>query len=152
MQKHQSILRFLAPMLLAAALILIWILTVQTPSETMSLSGWWADLMVRLGIVNPAQASFFVRKAAHTIEFFPVGVLAADTSALWFGKRLPLGRIVLVSMVFCAACSLSDQIHKLFVVGREFDGRDLLCDALGYLSGLALVLLLYALKKKRAWR
>lgn len=118
----------------------------------MGLSGWWADLMVRLGIADPAQAGFFVRKAAHTVEFFPVGVLVAATGVLWFDKRLPLRRIVLVSMVFCAACSLSDQIHKLFVVGREFDGRDLLCDALGYLSGLALVLLLYAVKKRRAWR
>ena len=152
MQKHQSILRFLLPMLLVAALVFIWILTVQTPSETMGLSGWWTGLMTSLGVVDSAQASFFVRKAAHTIEFFPVGVLAAATGVLWFDKRLPLTRIALVSALFCTVCSLSDQIHKLFVAGREFDGRDLLCDALGYLSGLALVLVLHALKERRAWR
>lgn len=54
--------------LLATTLFVIWVLTVQIPSETTAISGWWADALTWLGVTDAGQASFIVRKAAHTVE------------------------------------------------------------------------------------
>ena len=46
---------------------------------------------------------------------------------------------------FCAACSVGDQVHKIFVPGRHFDVIDLGFDAAGYVTAMLLVLLAAAL-------
>ncbi|MFR3925262.1 MAG: VanZ family protein [Collinsella sp.] len=56
-------------------------------------------------------------------------------------RMLPLrARIAL-----CAACSVGDQVHKIFVPGRHFDVIDLGFDAAGYVIAMLLVLLTAAL-------
>lgn len=45
---------------------------------------------------------------------------------------------------FCAACSVGDQVHKIFVPGRHFDMIDLGFDAAGYITAMLLVLLIAA--------
>ena len=48
-------------------------------------------------------------------------------------------------LLFCAACSVGDQVHKIFVPGRHFDVIDLGFDAAGYVIAMLLVLLTAAL-------
>ena len=48
-------------------------------------------------------------------------------------------------LLFCAACSVGDQVHKIFVPGRHFDVIDLGFDAAGYVTAMLLVLLAAAL-------
>lgn len=47
-------------------------------------------------------------------------------------------RVCLLAAVvaLCFACSLGDQMHKMFVPGREFDALDMCFDAVGYLLGI----------------
>ena len=84
-----------------------------------------------------------IRHWAHTAEFFALGVFVATSAYFALKPRLlPAGG---VALVICAACSLFDQCHKLFVPGRHFDGFDLLMDALGYGLAILTVLLIVRL-------
>lgn len=110
------------------------------------------------GFLNPIVAQFFtfadIRAWAHVPEFFAQGVFLFGTAVLWpcegredgrachprAGRRPLKGRLAF-ALACCVACSLFDQTHKAFVPGREFDARDLLFDAAGYLLALAIVVL-----------
>lgn len=85
-----------------------------------------------------------VRRVAHTVEFFFVG-LFVSVIAVCLSKRpwSVCSRCVPV-LLFCAACSVGDQVHKIFVPGRHFDIIDLGFDAAGYVTAMLLVLLVAA--------
>lgn len=85
-----------------------------------------------------------VRRVAHTVEFFFVG-LFASVIVVCFSRRpwSVCSRCVPV-LLFCAACSVGDQVHKIFVSGRHFDMIDLGYDTAGYITAMLLVLLVAA--------
>ncbi len=85
-----------------------------------------------------------IRRVAHTVEFFFVG-LFASLAAACLDKRVPPTRLRCVPLLaFCAVCSVGDQAHKIFVPGRHFDMIDLGFDAAGYVVAMLLVLLVSA--------
>lgn len=82
-----------------------------------------------------------IRRVAHTVEFFFVGLFASAAVAC-LGERLPCARFRYVFvLLFCVVCSVGDQVHKIFVPGRHFDMIDLGFDAAGYVTAMLLVLL-----------
>ena len=82
-----------------------------------------------------------IRRVAHTVEFFFVGLFASAAMAC-LGERLPCARFRYVFvLLFCIVCSVGDQVHKIFVPGRHFDVIDLGFDAAGYVTAMLLVLL-----------
>lgn len=85
-----------------------------------------------------------VRRVAHIVEFFFIG-LFASVIVVCFSRRpwSVCSRCVPV-LLFCAACSVGDQVHKIFVPGRHFDMIDLGFDAAGYATAMLLVLLVAA--------
>ena len=88
-----------------------------------------------------------IRRVAHTVEFFFVG-LFASLVAVCLDKRVSPTRLRCVSVLaFCAVCSVGDQVHKIFVPGRHFDMIDLGFDAAGYVTAILLVLLAAALAR-----
>lgn len=85
-----------------------------------------------------------IRRVAHTVEFFFVGLFASATVAC-LGECLPCARFrYVLALLFCAVCSVGDQVHKIFVPGRHFDMIDLGFDAVGYVTAMLLVLLVSA--------
>ena len=89
-----------------------------------------------------------IRRVAHTVEFFFVG-LFASLLAVFLGVRLPCARFrYVLALLFCAVCSVGDQVHKIFVPGRHFDIIDLGFDTAGYVTAMLLVLLVAALARR----
>lgn len=89
-----------------------------------------------------------IRRVAHTVEFFFVG-LFASLVAVCLDKRVSPTRLRCVSVLaFCAVCSVGDQVHKIFVPDRHFDMIDLVFDAAGYVTAMLLVLLVAALARR----
>lgn len=78
------------------------------------------------------------RRFAHIIEFGAVGLFAALSALLLLGDRFSLHQLAPGCLVFCMLNSLLDQLHKLFVPGREFDVIDLGLDAIGYTLAISL--------------
>ena len=79
------------------------------------------------------------RRFAHIIEFGAVGLFAALSALLLLGDRFSLRQLAAGCLVFCMLNSLLDQLHKLFVPGREFDVIDLGLDAIGYTLAISLI-------------
>lgn len=86
-----------------------------------------------------------IRRVAHTVEFFCVGLFSAAATAC-LGERILRTRLRrLLVLLFCVVCSVGDQVHKIFVPGRHFDVVDLGFDAAGYIVAMLLVLLVATL-------
>lgn len=93
-----------------------------------------------------------IRRVAHTVEFFFVGLFSSAAAAC-LGERILRTRLrCLLVPLFCVACSVGDQVHKIFVPGRHFDVIDLGFDAAGYTVAMLLVLLVAMLVASLARR
>ena len=84
-------------------------------------------------------AGGWYRNAAHVVEFGFVGLFASASAVLLLGRRAGERTLIGSTAAFCAVSSLTDQVHKLFVPGREFELVDLLLDAIGYVGAITLV-------------
>lgn len=85
-----------------------------------------------------------VRRVAHTVEFFFVGLFASVIVVCFSRRPWSVRSRCVPVLLFCAACSVGDQVHKIFVPGRHFDIIDLGFDAAGYVTAMLLVLLVAA--------
>lgn len=93
-----------------------------------------------------------IRRVAHTVEFFFVGLFSAVTAACLGGRILRTRLRCFLVPLFCVVCSVGDQVHKIFVPGRHFDVVDLGFDAAGYIVAMLLVLLVAMLVASLARR
>ena len=84
-----------------------------------------------------------VRRVAHTVEFFFVGLFASVVVVCFSRRPWSVCSRCVTVLLFCAA--VGDQVHKIFVPGRHFDVIDLGFDAAGYVIAMLLVLLAAAL-------
>lgn len=134
----------------------IFVLTSQDVDTTSAESSWMNDLLIRLfgdipGLYDPETGLWLglsVRQWAHTAEFLMLGTFVSLSVSL-LRKGGPLGSSIGIAAAVCAACSIADQMHKLFVPGRHFDGVDLGMDALGYGTAIAVVFIVVALLRRR---
>ena len=129
-----------------AVTVAIFLLTEQSPADTVSMSGWtesWlASTLQGTPLAYDSSTGLWmgtdIRHWAHTVEFFALGVFVSFACAFATRPgRLGLGLVA--ALAICLACSLIDQCHKLFVPGRHFDVLDLGMDALGYMAAMAIV-------------
>lgn len=67
----------------------------------------------------------------HVLEFLPLGVL----SFLFF-KEMGFKRPFLFSFIFSFLYAISDEIHQMFVPGRNASLKDVLADWVGIILGL----------------
>ncbi|MBM6689062.1 VanZ family protein [Collinsella tanakaei] len=131
------------------SLFAVFFLTEQSAQDTTSLSNGIVQVILCVLVIfqieptgiDPWLISWFVRKLAHTVEFFVIGMFAAATCIAWT-KQGGVHRAFVRATFLSVASSLFDQFHKLFVPGREFDYLDLAFDALGYLIAIRLVRML----------
>lgn len=88
-------------------------------------------------------ANFIVRKAAHFTEYLILSLLLYEAFHEDFSPKKAI--IFSIMIVFLYACS--DEIHQLFVPGREGRFRDVLIDTSGGIAGLLGVMIAIMHKK-----
>ncbi len=118
---------------IAIMLIVIAVLTTQSPSETISTSRELQDLCKE--IIPNASGRWttdmhWFRSLLHLPLYFMLGIIAAFS----FHK-------VWVSLGICSFIALADETLKIFLPTREFEVRDIIFDAIGFLVGIGLVVL-----------
>lgn len=148
----RSVARLVSAAALVGVLVAIWCLTAQHAEGSAALSGSVARVLARwqaevseaafpgAGVV--AQALAFgvahTRKLAHTAEFLAVGLAVGATLLAWSRPPRRMWRLAGLGAVVCAAASLADQTHKIFVPVRHFDVTDFPYDMAGWGMGLLL--------------
>jgi len=92
----------------------------------------------------PDIQNIYLDKIAHIIEFFVLGICTVRVFRLWVDMKGVAGNnriifIYLFSFIFVVLFGLIDEIHQIYIEGRQFDLIDLVMDAVG----MILVLILY---------
>jgi VanZ family protein len=79
------------------------------------------------------------------IHFFLYLGLGLISTHFLYGLKFSSSRvkIVVITLAFTALYGLSDEIHQLFVIGRNFDVLDLFVDIIGGFSGCLIMSYLY---------
>ena len=85
-----------------------------------------------------------VRKTAHLLLFFVLGVLAT-MSARQYLKKYPY----CAAMAFCLLYAISDEIHQELVPGRAGLVSDVLIDFAGSILGIGLLFIIIRLKRRK---
>ena len=115
------------------AVLLILILTLLSPTDSMKLSEIFRQLGIELLHPAPdvrwATDSHWFRSLLHVPLYLILGVAVA----LWQKRFWP-------SAAICAGIGLLDETLKIFLPVRHFEAGDLLFDAVGFVVGILLVL------------
>jgi len=87
----------------------------------------------------------FSDKIAHLVEYTVFGWLLKNA----FNSRYSVTILIRIMTILTGSIyGVTDEIHQLFVPGREFDFMDMLCDAIGCSLGQFAQLPVW-LKKRR---
>ncbi|MBY6037120.1 VanZ family protein [Fictibacillus nanhaiensis] len=83
---------------------------------------------------------FFVRKAAHFLVYFGLGILIFRAlNAHVLNKRLTF----ITSWVLTLVYAISDEIHQGFTPNRSPHVEDVIIDSVGGLIGISIIVLFY---------
>ena len=117
-------------------MLVIFLLSNQTGSESTGLS----DKLICSVMSNctPDIYSFIVRKTAHFILYFILGIFTILNFKL--SKESIINAILI-----CIIYAFSDEIHQMFINNRSGELRDIIIDSIGAISS---ILLFYKLKKR----
>jgi len=104
-----------------------------------------SELAVKSGIVDEkditpdtlANLHKWIRVFAHFFEYMVLGILSFQFfKQFWFKKII---KVVIISLCFCVAYAISDEIHQYFIPGRAMDVLDVITDTLGSITGISFV-------------
>ena len=73
--------------------------------------------------------TMLIRKSAHILEYFILGVLTFEVAKEYSSARK---KTFVVSLLFALLCATLDEIHQLFIFGRAGRITDVLIDSIGF--------------------
>lgn len=133
--------------LLIGWMIFIFIMSNQPAKISDSQSIGVLNLFIKLGIdingVFGELANFVVRKCAHFIEYGILGLFAFNVIGLYYNVK----QVSIITIVFIFLYACSDEIHQLFVIGREGAIRDVFIDTSGGIVFVGIRLIIIRIKK-----
>ena len=105
-------------------MIVIFMLSNQNSIETNNTT----NIVYKIfGIENNSVIVFnLIRKLAHLIEYLILGLLVYNML-----KNFNISNVIICSILICIIYSCTDEIHQLFIQGRECKITDCLIDVFG---------------------
>lgn len=131
-------------------MIVIFYLSHQPASVSSELSGSFVDMIVTISsyfpfTIDPSIIHFFIRKSAHFIAYFILGLFMIHTFRLMYTLTTAS---VMIAFGMTVLYAISDEVHQRFIPGRSGEVRDVLIDSVGSLMGIGVYLLLYFIYQK----
>lgn len=134
-------------LIISYGLLITWALVIFVlSSEGHEASSGRSDLIVEYvkavsGSTLPQDLlTFLTRKAAHTIAYFILGILAYNVVRHY---KPPVRRTLLISLAIVFGYAISDEIHQLFVPGRSGEVRDVFIDTIGGALGILVIYIIH---------
>ena len=87
--------------------------------------------------VSTAILTFLVRKSAHIIAYFILGILMYRALCITI-HRWRARTVASLALLSCSLYAVTDEIHQLFVPGRSGELRDVMIDSIAALVGVGL--------------
>ncbi len=144
MKKYVKIINIV---LLLICIISIFLLSNENKSKSVQTSTETTKKIVNVVSNDNNKASTIAkdhykdaRKIAHVIEYFCLGVLFINVLKDY--RRVNY-KWLIVCILFCMLYSVSDEIHQLYVLGRNCRFVDVIIDTLGSSIGIVAYYLIY---------
>lgn len=103
------------------------------------------DAVKQVAVTVPTDLlSFIVRKSAHTVAYFVLGMLALLVAKSY---KTSLWKAAALSIEFACIYAISDEFHQSFVPGRTAMGTDVLIDTTA--ASLGVTILYFAIRDIR---
>lgn len=137
----------------------IFIMSAQTSQESSEISGGIVSKLIAVFYKNFDELTaarrleiteiitVVVRKLAHFLEYFVLGILAF-CSTISDSKHKYKTRVI-YSILFCVIYAVSDEIHQHFVPGRACRALDVGIDAAGSIVAITIVAIIVFFKKDK---
>ena len=116
-------------------MILIFYLSNEPGSISTETSQFFVSKLEKILKIIPIFSNeliWIVRKSAHFVLYFILGMLMMYAMN---GKKKDMW----ITLLFCLLYACSDEIHQLFVVGRNGNIKDVCIDFMGSLFGVYLM-------------
>lgn len=135
-------------------LLILWMIIIFAMSNQPAVvsdkqSGLVITTLTNLGIdmngIFGELANFIVRKTAHFLEYMILGILILNVLEIHYTRQ----KIRLLGILLVFLYASSDEIHQLFVQGREGAFRDVVIDTLGGTFGIFVISKLKVLRLKK---
>jgi VanZ family protein len=103
-------------------------------SQSIGVLDLFSKMGININVFFGDLANFIVRKCAHFLEYMILALLILNVLKLYFNMK----QVIVITVIFVFLYACSDEIHQLFVPGREGAIRDVIIDTCG---GITLVLI-----------
>ena len=124
--------KFFKLLLVIIWLVIIFLFSNQSGVDSSNLTKGFLEKF--LWFINNDTVFFIIRKLAHFFEYFILGILIYN-----FLLEYKIKKIVLISILLCAAFASFDELHQLFIAGRSSKIWDVLIDTSGSCFGTLLI-------------
>ena len=135
--KLVTILKHVLPILVVIGLI--FYLTTQSPHDTRQLSDGMQIYLLSVFPDSTARWTYdlhWFRTLLHVPLYFLLGI-AAGVARPRFWQAAAI----------CGVIALADEVFKIYLPTREFQGIDLVFDAIGFFMGIAVVIIYRKIKR-----
>ena len=129
--------------LLILWVIIIFLLSNQSGRVSTSESDIVVNNLNNIFNMNEHVLVIIVRKLAHIIEYLILYLLMHNCIRIYKIKNR-----VSLSIILCLVCSIIDEIHQLFIIGRSGQVLDIFVDSIGIIIGFIIIEVAYGKKKK----
>lgn len=123
----------------------IFYMSQQTGSDSSSMSNSVLEIVIRFIPIPEDILTMLIRKSAHMFEYFVLFILLFIAYYKSQSKYRYLTSYIITVLYAC-----SDEIHQLFIPGRQAAIFDVMIDSFGALIGLLFVYLLLKCIAKRS--
>ena len=113
-------------------MIFIFVMSSFDASSSSNQSNFIIDIITSIiNIKDTGLLSLIIRKLAHFIEYFILGILVINFITRYDKK-------IIIAILLCIIYATSDEIHQIFVPGRSCQITDIMIDSLGSIMGIYL--------------
>lgn len=86
-----------------------------------------------------------IRECAHAFEYFVLSFLTYKNLENFNIKK----NKCLITIILCFICSLLDEVHQIFIIGRTFQFIDIYIDLLGSILMILIIKITYNYKEEK---
>lgn len=113
-------------------MIFIFVMSSFDATSSSNQSNFIVDIITSIiNIKDIELLSLIIRKLAHFIEYFILGILVINFITRYDKK-------IIIAILLCIIYATSDEIHQIFVPGRSCQIIDIMIDSLGSIMGIYL--------------
>lgn len=113
-------------------MIFIFVMSSFDATSSSNQSNFIVDIIISIiNIKDIGLLSLIIRKLAHFIEYFILGILVINFITRYDKK-------IIIAILLCIIYATSDEIHQIFVPGRSCQIIDIMIDSLGSIMGIYL--------------